>query len=144
MTLTALSQQAHTDAVVAALEGAGLVVGRGVRNTEPDGSGDPLDPPCAVVHPLIGGRRYGVLDDWTRHADLDYQVTCVGATQEACEIVRDQVEEVMLAGITVAGRLIDVVRITFGSDGTRRDDDIGAPDLYFIATPRYRLVSTPA
>lgn len=140
---TKLAQRSHTDAVVAALEATGYPVGRGIRNTQPDGSGDPMEPPCYVVHPIPGGRRYGTLDDHTRDADLVYQVSCVGLTHAQAEHLRDE-SEVLLDGITVAGRLIDLVRVDFGSDEARRDDDIGAPDLYFTATPRYRLYSTPA
>lgn len=144
MALTALSQRDHTDGVVAVLEAVGLSVGRGVRNSEPDGSGDALDPPCAVVHPIPGGTRHGTLDDHVKHAELVYQITCVGQTAAQAESVRDDVEAAMLGGITVSGRLIDVIRIDFGSDDTRRDDDIGAPKLFFTSTPRYRLQSTPA
>lgn len=140
---THLAQADHTSGVIAALVTTGYPVGRGVRNTEPDGSGDALAPPCFVVHPIPGGRRYGTVDDWTVNADLVYQISCVGETQEAAEILRDE-SEVLLDGITVAGRLIDVVRVDFGSDGARRDDDIGAPELFFVSMPRYRIYSTAA
>lgn len=141
--VTKLAQRDHTTAVIAALTAAGITTGRGIRNEQPDGSTAALSPPCAVVHPIPGGRRYGTLDDWTVHADLVYQVTCVGLTASQAEWVRDQ-SEVLLDGVTVSGRLIDVVRVDFGSDGVARDDDIGAPNLYFTCMPRYRLYSTPA
>lgn len=144
MALTALSQRDHTDAVIATLRAAGLSVGDGIRNEQPDGSGEPLDPPCAVVHPIPGGTRTGTLDDHVRHADLVYQISCVGLTRAQAEWVRDRVEEAMLGGVSVPGRLIDVIRIDFGSDDARRDDDVGAPELFFTSMPRYRLSSTPA
>lgn len=142
MTVTKLSQRDHTSAVVAALEGAGLVVGRGIRNTEPDGSGDTIPPPCAIVHPLPGGDRYGTLDDWAKHADMMYQVTCVGATQSQAEWVRDQTE-VLLDGIVVDGRHIDIVKVEDGADAVDRDDSIHG-DTMFTAMPRYRVSSSPA
>lgn len=138
--VTLLSQASHTDAVVAALEATGLPVGRGVRT---DSEGNALVPPCFVVHPIAGGDRYGTVDDWTVNADLVYQVTCVGETQEAAELVRDQ-SEVLLNGLAVPDRLIDVVRVDFGSDNVRRDDDIGQPKLFWSCMPRYRLYSTAA
>jgi hypothetical protein len=96
-----------------------------------------------VVHPLPGGTRHGTLDDWTKHASLLYQITCVGQTQSQAEWVRDE-SEVLLDGLTVIGRLIDVVRVDFGSDEAVRDDSLGAPETLFGAMPRYRLYSTPA
>lgn len=141
---TLLSQRDHTDAVVATLTAAGISTGRGIRNEQPDGSGAALDPPCAVVHPIPGGRRYGTLDDHVKDADVVYQITCIGETQAAAEQVRDDVEAAMFSGVTISGRLVDVIFIESGSDGVRRDDDIGAPETYFTCTPRYRLKSTPA
>jgi hypothetical protein len=139
---TKLEQRDHTQAVITALEGAGLTVGRGIRNTEPDGSGDTLPPPCVVVHPLPGGRRFGTMDDWTLHADLMYQITCVGATQAQAEWLRDQTE-VLLDGITVAGRHIDIVKHENGSDGAMRDETIQGEAL-FVSFPQYRVSSSPA
>lgn len=139
--VTALSQREHTNAVVAALEGAGLVVGRGVRTASPDGSGAELPPPCVVVHPIPGGRRFGDLDDHVKHADLVYQLTCVGETQAQAEWVRDKTE-VLYTGITVADRHIDIVRDDFGSSDARLDGTV--EPAVFVAMPRYRIASSPA
>jgi hypothetical protein len=139
--VTHLSQRDHTDAVVAVLEAAGLSVGRGTRNSSADGSGTELAPPCVVVYPILGGSRTGPLDDYVKHAQLIYQITCVGETQAQTEWVRDKTE-VLLDGITVTGRHLDVVRHDFGSSDARRDGN--AEPAVFVAMPRYRVSSSPA
>lgn len=141
MALTKLTQRDHTNAVIATLTGAGLVVGDAVRNTEPDGSGAVIPPPCVVVHPIPGGRRFGTLDDYVKDADLLYQLTCVGETRDQAEWVRDETE-ILLDGVTVAGRQIDVIRLDFGSDEARLDGTVHP--AVFVSMPRYRLSSTPA
>lgn len=138
---TKLSQRTHTDAIVTALEGGGLTVGRGVRNTKPDGNGTLLAPPCVIVHPISGGARFGTLDDWTAHAQLVYQLTCVGSTQQQAEWVRDD-SELLLDGVTVSGRSLDVMRLDFGSGGVERNDQTG--DTVFTCMTRYRFTSSPA
>lgn len=138
---TKLVQRVHTDAIADALTDGDLSVGLGVRNTQPDGKGTLLPPPCVVVHPISGGARFGTLDDWTAHATLVYQLTCVGQTQEQAEWVRDECE-LLLDGLTVSGRHVELVRQDFGSDGVERGDRTG--DLVFTCMTRYRLTSSPA
>ncbi|MFW5898856.1 MAG: hypothetical protein ACOCUN_00150, partial [Jiangellaceae bacterium] len=70
-----------------------------------------------------------------------YQLTCVGQTQEQAELVRDKCE-LLLDGITVSGRSLDVMRIDFGSDGVERNDRTG--DAVFTCMSRYRFTSSPA
>lgn len=142
MTVTHLSQRDHTQAVIAALEGVGLTVGRGVRNSEPNSQGATLTPPCVIVHPMPGGDRFGTLDDWTKHAELDYQVTCVGRTQAEAEFLRDETE-VLLDGLTVTGRHIDVVKREGGSDAAMYEE-VPQGEALFMCAPRYRLSSSPA
>lgn len=137
---TTLNQREHTDAIVAALESV-APVGRGVRNSDPDDSETFLDPPCYVLHPISVGRRYGTVDDWTVNADLVYQVTCVGLTQRQAEWLRDA-SELLLSGVSVAGRHIDIVRSDFGSSSVNHEEVAG--ETLFTAMPRYRFMgSTP-
>lgn len=139
MTAVKVSQRDHTNAIADLLDTIpDVTVGRGIRNTEPDGTGQPLTPPCIVVHPLPGGGRYGDLDDVGKHATLLYQLSCYGLTQQQAEWVADQTQ-LLLDGLDVPGRSIQVVRADFGSSEAVRDDTVGAP--WFQATPRYRIVS---
>ena len=120
----------HTDAVVAALEAAGLTVG--------NASGHGLTPPYVVVY-RISGTRDGEAAAPEDRAELIYQLTCVGAMAEAAEYVQDEAE-MALRSLTVAGRS---VRVYVESDGpVSRDDDLSPP--LFYSTPRYRLWTTPA
>lgn len=131
--MTVASIRTHSDAVIAALEGAGLTVG--------DGTADGLTVPYAVVYNISGGRMSGNLDDPFEDADLVYQVTCVGRTREQAEWVADKATVTLVAGFSVAGRSIVLVTPE-GGPGTRADRDV-TPPVYF-STPRYTIKSTPA
>ncbi|WP_166345112.1 hypothetical protein [Phytoactinopolyspora limicola] len=142
---TKLVQRQHTAAVVAALKAVGLAVGHAIRNTNPDGTGPVLKPPCAIVYLIPGGERSGTMDDWNKDATLVYQVTCVGLTYEQAEWVRDQSETLLdLKGTgIVPGRYIDRVEATFGASfgggDEHRNDSTGSP--FFQITPRYAIYS---
>lgn len=140
MTPTRLHLRPHTDAVLAKLRGTGFAVGDSARSDGEDGKGVLLDPPCMVLYFVPGGDRYGTLDDWTRHADLIYQVTCIGRTRGECEAVRDA-SEVLLEGLEVPGRRIGPVFPRNEGDEARKDDTVGDPR--FILTPQYRFRSSP-
>jgi hypothetical protein len=131
--VTVASVRTHTDAVVVALEAAGLSVG--------DGSGDGLSVPYCVVYNISGGRMSGNLDDPFEDADLVYQVTCVGQTREQAEWVADKATVTLVNGLSVTGRSIVLVTPE-GGPGTRPDRDV-TPPVYFT-TPRFTIKSTPA
>ena len=122
----------HTDAVIAALEAAGLTVG--------DADAEGLTPPYAVVYKIDGGEYEGSFENPYEDAELIYQVTCVGVTREQAEWVADKAM-VLLNGLTVADRRIALVSPE-GGPGTRPDRDV-TPHVWY-STPRFRLKSTPS
>jgi hypothetical protein len=130
----------HTDAVIAALEAVGLLVGDGEAPTEDHGHQDDGSfINYVVVYPLPGGTRSGNLDDPYGDAQLPFQVTCVGRSRRQAQWLLDEVE-VILDGVTVAGRSIHPMPDS--NPGVVRDDDLGKP--LFYATPRYKLKTTPS
>lgn len=127
------SQREHTNAVITKLESLALVVGDA---KEPD----PLPNKYCVVYPIPGGSVSGSLEDPNADGELVVQVTCVGTTREQAEWVVDKAMG-LLGGITVSGR--HIARVFLDSmPGIRRDDDISPP--LFVATPRFRIMTTPA
>lgn len=121
----------HTDAIIAALQAAGLIVG--------DAKNPGVPPPYAVVYPIPGGSRSGSLDDPHEDAELVFQVTCIGSSREQAEWVVDKAEGI-LSGVTVTGRRIFLS--VDSNPGVFRDDDVSPP--LFQATPRFRLMTTPS
>lgn len=132
----------HKDAVIAALEAAGLLVGDGEK---PDGGGWQGTPGQSVfkgyvvVYRIRGGSRSGNLDDPHEDAEFIFQVTCVGSSPTLAESLADEAET-LLKGVTVAGR--SIYPSPDMNPGTERDDDVQPP--LFYCTPRYRLKTTPA
>lgn len=127
----------HTAAVVAALDAvAGLVVGRGEMPTLAAGA----DKKYCVVYSIPGGRLSGSLEDAEEDGELVYQVTCVGETNDQAEWVVDKVMA-LLDGIgPVQGRVIPRVALE-SMPGVFRDESIDPP--LFVATPRFRIFTTP-
>lgn len=136
----------HGDAVLAKLTAEGVVVGDGEPPTEPYGwrhvaSSDDYFIPYAIVYPMPGTFD-GNLAEANDDADLVYQVTCVGESRMACQLVEDKVNAALLPGaLTVTGRSVTQVRVEIGG-GIRRDDTVRP--AVFISTPRFRLSTTPA
>lgn len=99
--------------------------------------------PYVIVQPLPGGTFDGPLGCPDDDASLIWQVTCVGATRAQCEATADRVNSILVGQeLTVTGRLIYRVWADMAGGGARRDDEVQPP--VFIATPRYRVESTPA
>jgi hypothetical protein len=137
--LSEIQFRAHTDAVIALLEGQDLLVG---DHEAPDGAGEQGDGSFVhyvVVYRIPGGKRSGTLADPHGDADFIYQVTCVGSSRRQAEWLADKAEA-LLAGVTVEGRRIHVV--PHGNPGIPREDDV-TPSIFTMA-PRYRLMSSPA
>ena len=126
-----IAYRLHTDAVIAALETAGLTVGDAkVPNA-------PL--PHAIVYPIPGGDRSGSLANPYEDAEFVFQVTCVGTSREQAQWLADKAEAI-LDGVTVTGRTIHPSPDS--NPGVFRDDDVTPPVFY--CTPRYRLKTTPS
>lgn len=131
--MTVAAARPHTTAFVEALEGKGLLVGRGKR---PDGAGWQGEPgdtefrPYVVLFPSPGSTDGNLCDP---HEYLDYRVqaTCVAASQEGAEAVADTVKELIGVRLTVTGRSLYPVQ----PDGDRpatRDDQVAPPVHYAV------------
>lgn len=122
----------HTDAVVACLEDAGLLVGRGEK---PLGAGWQGSPGASVFVPYVvlwpsPGDTAGDLCDPHEYLDYMVQATCIGSTQEGAEAVADAVK-IALVGVRlmVPNRSLYPFQITLDRPVTR--DDTVAPTLHF-------------
>lgn len=101
-------------------------------------------PDFIVVWP-ISGLRDGNLEDPYRDVDLVYQFTCTGRDGDGVRWLVDQIE-MKLPTVTIPGRsLVQVIPEDTGA--VRLDDDV-RPELdghgVNVATPRYRLSTTPS
>lgn len=141
------SLRTHTDAIIATLTAAGLVVGDGDTPTGhgwQGAVGQSTFVPYVVVYPLIGGTFDGTLGDPDGDADLLWQLTCVGHTRKAAEVTADTALTALVGqSLAVAGRSISRIWADLAGGGARRDDTAAGPPL-FIATPRIRALSYPA
>ncbi|MFR9796140.1 hypothetical protein ACL02U_09590 [Streptomyces sp. MS06] len=119
--MTAPAVLPHRDAVVAALEDAGLTVGLGVAPSPVPGSGM-----YAVVHMGPGRSVSESLADVRTDFDGLMQVTAIGPDQERCLWVADQVRAAMAAPLTVSGRA-GFRPEELGGPPAVRDDDVSPP-----------------
>jgi hypothetical protein len=137
--LTAAPARPHTDAVVAALTAANVLVGRGER---PPGAGWQGEPgqtaftPYVVLYPSAGIPD-GDLADPNVYLDYSCQLTCVGATQEGAEAVADAAKAFVGQRLTVAGRDAHPVYLTLDRPASR-DDDVSPPVHYSIIGLAFR------
>jgi hypothetical protein len=142
--VSVVTARPHTDAVVAHLEGVGLLVGRGVK---PVGGGWQGEPGASefigyvVLYPSRGLTDGDLCDP---HEYLDYQVqaTCVAATQEGAEAVADAVRAALIGvRLTVTGRSLYPFQPVSSSPATR--DDGTAPPVHY-AVEQFSCRSGPA
>lgn len=98
--------------------------------------------PYCIVISLPGGIFDGPLGCPDNDASLIWQVTCVGVNRPQCESIVDRVNDALIGQpLNVTGRFIARVWADMAGGGVRRDDTVQPP--VFIATPRYRVESTP-
>ena len=130
----------HDLAVIAALEAIGRPVGFAEA---PDGALAAVQagtgPDYMLVFPL-NSLRGGSLGDPYSDGEFVYQITCVGRLAAGVRYLVGQLESA-LAGVSITGR--SVLQVTPEDDGGVRPDTDVTPAV-FIATPRYRLSTTPA
>lgn len=131
--MTVAAARPHTDAVVAALEAVGLLVGRGER---PEGAGwqgeadDTEFEPYVVLYPFPGQTDSEVLCDPHEYLDYRVQATCVGARQEGAEAVADTVKAALVGvRLTVPDRSVWPFYVLL--DRAAERDDKVAPPLHF-------------
>lgn len=133
-----------TDAVIQALETAGLLVGDGEA---PDGHGWAGIPDQSAfvgyvtVYELIGGTIDGTLGRPDDDASTLYQLTSTGATRQQCEWVADKARNTMLSTTwVITGRQVMRAAVDM-LGGTVRDDDVQPP--VFFSPDRFRIWTTP-
>lgn len=141
--MTTLSQtKPLTAKIKEVLEAANLLVGQAQA---PDGGGWQEDGSFnnyVVIYSIPTSGSGGVLGDPQADVQLVYQITCVGESDEDAKWVVDKVIPAMLAAnLSVTGRKVALVKLEM-SPGIRRDDDMQPP--LFLATPRFRLWTTPS
>lgn len=98
------------------------------------------EPGYIIVYPLPGGWRDGVAVDPYADIELVYQMTCVDRLPQAAQWMADRIEAALTA-LTVTGRTVLWVT-PVAPVGVTRDDSLAGEPLY-IATPRYRIATTP-
>ena len=142
--MTIFEASPFTNAIVAALEDDGLLVGDG---EQPAGAGWQGEPDVSVfkaymvVHAMVGGLLDGSIGDPDDDGSLMYQVSAYGATRAQCEWAADQARRVILTGpLLVAGQRVVRVRVDM-LGGARRDDEVQPP--LWLSAERYRLLTTP-
>jgi hypothetical protein len=142
--VTVAAARPHTDGVEAALEAAGLLVGRG---RQPAGSGWQGQEGASdflayvVLYPSPGATDGNVADPH-EYLDYSFQTTCVAASQEGAEAVADLVKTALVGQtVTVTGRACYPVYAV--ADPPVRRDDTVTPPLH-ISTPVFRFRSQPA
>lgn len=140
MTQSTVALLPHDLAVIDALEAIGKPVG--FADAPPgalEGVRTRTGPDYLILYP-IDTNRDGSLGDPYTHAELVYQVTCVGRVAAGVRWLVDQVESALLT-VTVTGRSVTQVIPEDGGQ-VQVDRDV-EPDVFY-ATPRYRLVTVPA
>jgi len=105
--------------------------------------------PYCIVYPLPGGifsgDDLGTLGDPSDDASLIWQVTCVGRDRPQCEWAVDTVNDLLVERATdliIPNRYVQRIYADMAGGGARRDDEVQPP--VFVATPRYRMLTTPA
>ena len=134
-----------TDALVAVLTAAGLLVGDGAQ---PAGSGWQGEPglsqfvPYCILHAIPGGITDGTIANPDEDAQNLHQATCVGATRQQAEWVADVARGALTApqAVTVAGRFVAIVSVD-QLGGCRRDETV--EPVVWMTADRFRVLSTP-
>lgn len=138
--MSAAPGRAHTDAVVAALTDADVLVGRGGPPVAGGWAGEPGASAFrgyVVLYPSPG-MTDGDLADPHEYLDYAFQATCVAATQEGAEAVTDALKTALVGRIlTVTGRYAYPVYMTL-SRPAERDDDVSPPVHYTVTLLAFR------
>lgn len=128
----------HRDAVKAALETGGLVVGLG--------GAPPAAPPAgstteyAVLYFAPGRSVPESLADQRSDFDTVFQVTCVGKTEERALWVADRVRRALYGPLTVEGRKAWRPE-ELGGPPVLRDDDVSPPQFYVPVQYQLKSIS---
>jgi hypothetical protein len=132
VTIPAAASRPHTDAVEAALEDAGMLVGRG---EQPDGSGWQGEEgrseflPYIVLFPSPGTPDGNTAEPY-EYLDYKVQATVVAATSEGAEAVTDIVKET-LVGLRLHVQDRSSYPMQMLLDSPIRRDDAVTPPLHY-------------
>lgn len=141
MARTVVVTEDHTDAVLTLLRTTTITIGDGVAPRDVDKA--ELDPPYAVLYPLIGGNFDGPLSDSQADVNFMYQVTAVGNTRQQAQVIIDIIRVIMQReNLVITGRTVRDIRLVTPYSGTVRDDDL--PNPLFYAYDRYEVDTTPS
>jgi hypothetical protein len=140
-----------TDAIVAALTTAQLLVGDGEAPVAGGWEGTPGASdfvPYVDVHPIPGGYSDGTVAEPDSDGGALYQLISVGASRTQAENIGDEVREAMTStALTLAsGRQVALVRVEM-LGGAMRDDSLRGnavqPSVWMVSD-RYRILTVPA
>lgn len=130
----------HTDAVAAALENAGLAVGRGRKPVGAGWQGQEDDSdhiPYAVVYPTPGTTDGNIAEPY-EYLVYTVQVTCVAARQEGAESVADTAKTALVGQrLNVTGRSSYPGELLVDRPATR-DDTVIPSEHYAVLQVRWR------
>lgn len=133
-----MSAQTAAEAVVAHLETAGLTVYDTEAGVKFDGSKEVPKGNYAVLHLAPGLRTSEGLCNTADRDDLDFQVTCVGASPRGCRWVAARMETLAPRVLSVDGAEALVTQV--GSTPIRRDTD--RPDVtVFYGTGSFTILT---
>lgn len=134
-----------TEAIIAALTAAGLVVGDGEKPELGGWTGTPGESDFngyVVVHPIGATEIDGTLDNPSDDVWPLHQLTSYGAVRGQCEQIADTARNIILtAPIVIAGRSAGRYMIDFLGIAVRVDD-VQPP--IFQAPDRYVAFTTPS
>ena len=137
--MTAPAGLPHRDAVLAALQGAGLVVGDGVA---PSLAQRPASGAFAVLYASPGRAVRESLADQRTDWHGVMQVTCVGPTAERALWVADRAAVALHGPLAVVGRVTWRAEVDDDPPPVQRDDD-ESPPLFYVPL-QFTLRSTSA
>jgi len=139
--IPAAPSRPHTDAVVAALEDAGILTGRGEH---PSGGGWQGEPgrstyiPYVVVYPFPG-REDGNIAEPYEYLDYRAQISCWGATAVQTEMLADRVRAALIGKrLPVPGRSSYPVGQVPGSRPPTSRVDVPPPEYHAVVEITFR------
>jgi hypothetical protein len=145
VTRTAPPRGPETDALLAVLTAAGVLVGDAMK---PPGAGFPDEDTTldftgyAVLFQGVTIQVDGPVSDANADVIAEHQLTSVGLTRPQASYIADKARAALLNGdVAVPGRCVQLVEWTSGHPVTR-DDDVTPPLFYAIDI--YAITTSPA
>lgn len=138
----------HTRAVVTLLRSSGHLVGEGEK---PPGGGWQGTPgqssfvPYMIVDPIPGGVTSGPAGEANADASFPWDVRCVAASQYVAEQLADIAVALICTGVgpQVPGRRLTQTPSLEMRGPARPDQSMGDGQTLFLASPRFRIYTSP-